>query len=242
MMLHLLLARLRNTWIRARLRGKELYPPAALNLTALDGLDLSSDARGQRYVVLDLETTGLSLSRDRVLSMAAFRVVSGRIPLGEIFSSLVNPGRSIPLSAIKIHGILPDMVAQAPSFAEALDDFLQYLGKDILAGFHVRFDLNFINKVMRRRHGFKLQNLILDIAPMCRKMVLPSHLRSYSTRYRRDLSLDAVANHFRIDIPERHTALGDALAAAMILQRLIAELEKRGQGRLRDLIARSSVL
>jgi DNA polymerase III subunit epsilon len=242
MMLRLMLPRLRNRWLRSRLRGKELDPPAALNLTALDGLNLARKAKDQRYVVLDMETTGLSLSRDRVLSVAAFRVVSGRIPLGEVFASLVNPDRNIPPSAIKIHGIVPDMVVQAPSLAEVVEQLLDYLGTDILAGFHVRFDLHFINKAMKRRYGFALQNLVLDLAPMCRKLVLPTHLQSYSTRYRRDLSLDAVARHFRIDIPERHTALGDALAGAMILQRILAELEKRGQGRLRDLIAMGPIM
>ena len=242
MMLRLSLRRLRNRWLKARLRRKQLDTLAAANLTALEHLDLNRKARDQRYVVFDLETTGLDLNRDRVLSVAAFRIVAGRIPLAEVFSSMVNPDRTIPSSSIKIHGIVPDMVAQAPPLEEVLDQFLSYLGTDILIGFHVRFDLHFIDSCMKKRYGFALQNLALDLSPMCRKLILPIHLRSYMMRHRRHPSLDEVAKRLHIEIPERHTALGDALATAMIFQRILAELEKRGPGRLRDLVSFGSII
>ena len=144
-MLRLSIARLRNRWIRNRLQGKELAPLAYENLSALDHLDLKQRAKNMRYVILDLETTGLSLTHDRVVSLSAVRVVDGRIPLGDVFSSLVNPGQAIPFSTIKIHGIVPSMVARAPLIEEVIDQFLRYLGTDILVGYHVRFDLNFLN-------------------------------------------------------------------------------------------------
>jgi len=70
-MLDLTIARLRNRWIRNRLRVRELHPLARDNLKALDHLDLKQGAKHLRYVVLDLETTGLSLSCDQVVSLAA---------------------------------------------------------------------------------------------------------------------------------------------------------------------------
>jgi DNA polymerase-3 subunit epsilon len=48
--------------------------------------------------------------------------------------------------------------------------------------------------------------------------------------------LDAVAKHLGIEIHDRHTALGDALATAMIFQRILVEIEKKGPGRLRNLL------
>ncbi|MEE8416063.1 MAG: exonuclease domain-containing protein, partial [Desulfobacterales bacterium] len=174
----LLLSRMRNRWVRARLRGKDLPPHARKNLTALDHLGLNQRAKNLRYVVFDLETTGLNPTRDRVLSLAAFRVVEGRILLGDVFNSLVNPERVIPLSAIKIHGIVPSMVAGAPSFEEVCDRFIRYLGTDILVGYHVRFDLRFLNIYMQQRYSFSLQNLVLDAQSMCRKIVFPIHPRT----------------------------------------------------------------
>ncbi len=233
----MLLARLRNRWIRNRFCGKHLDPTARANLAALDHLNSKDRAKNQRYVVFDLETTGLDLNQDRVLSVAAFRVIDGRLPLGDTFCTLVNPGQGIPSSSIKIHGIVPDMVADAPDFGEVFDQFLHYLGTDILVGYHVRFDLHFLNTQMKRTYGFPLQNLVLDVQQMSRKNVFPSHLGSYVLRFRGNPSLDDTARHFGIEIHERHTAVGDALATAMIFQRILADIEKTGPGRLRNLLS-----
>ncbi|HUV77844.1 MAG TPA: 3'-5' exonuclease [Desulfobacterales bacterium] len=232
----LLLARMRNRWIRARFRKKEVHPLALTNLTALDHLRLNQSARSPHYVVLDLETTGLSLTRDRVVSVAAFRVVEGRILLGDVFNSLVDPDRSISLSSIKIHGIVPSMVARAPGFADVFDQFLRYLGTDILVGYNVWFDLHFLNTYMQQSYGFPLQNLVLDAYAICQKIGFPPRSRSYAIRSNGNQDLDAVAKHLGIQIHERHTALGDALATAMIFQRILAEIEKKGPGRLRNLL------
>jgi DNA polymerase-3 subunit epsilon len=232
----LLLARIRNRWIRARFRRKEIHPLAFTNLTALDHLRPNQSARSLRYVVLDLETTGLSLTRDRVVSVAAFRVVEGRILLGDVFNSLVDPGRSISSSSIKIHGIVPSMVARAPVFPDVFNQFLRYLGTDILVGYKVWFDLHFLNAYMRQNYGFSLQNMVLDTHSMCRKVGFPPHSRSYPIKSRGNQNLDAVAKHLGIEIYERHTAIGDALATAMIFQRILAKIEKKGPGRLRNLL------
>ena len=236
-MLDFTIARLRNRWIKNRLQKFELPPLAETNLQALDHLSLKQRVKNLRFVVLDLETTGLSLKRDHVVSMSAYRVVEGRILLGDTFNSLVNPDRTIPSSAVRIHGIVPSMVAQAPLLEEVFDQFLRYLGTDILVGYHVKFDLNFLNICMQQRFGFPLQNLAIDAMLLCRKILYPGHLRSYALRFKGDQDLDAVAKHFGIQIHERHSAEGDALATAMIFQQILAKLEKTGSGQLRDLLS-----
>lgn len=235
-MTSLLLARMRNRWIRARFRKKEVHPLALANLTALDHLRLNQSARSPRYVVLDLETTGLSLTRDRVVSVAAFRIVDGRILLGDAFNSLVDPGRSISTSSIKIHGIVPSMVARAPGFADVFDQFLRYLGTDILVGYNVWFDLHFLNVHMQQNYGFPLQNLVLDAQSICQKVGFSPNFRSHPIRSNGNQNLDTVAKRLGIEIHERHTAKGDALATAMIFQRILAAVEKTGPGRLRNLL------
>jgi len=233
----LLFARWRNRLVKIQSRRKELHPLARTNLKALEHLGARQNARSLRYVIFDLETTGLSLNQDRVVSAAAYRVVDGRIALGDVFSSLVSPGRDIPSSAVKIHGIMPSMVDDAPSFAEVFEKFLGYLGTDILVGYHVGFDLHFLNIYMQQTHGFPVQNLVLDAQSMCRQFCFPPHLRSYAGRLKGNQDLDTVARHFDIVIQERHTALGDALATAMIFQRILLEIEKAGPGQLRNLLA-----
>ena len=236
-MSHLFIARCQNRLIKLRFRGKKLHSLASVNLKALDHISARQNARSLRYVIFDLETTGLNLQHDRVVSVAAYRVVDGRIALGDVFSSLVSPGRDIPSEAVKIHGIIPSMVDHAPSFTEVFEKFTAYLGTDILVGYHVGFDLHFLNIYMRKTHGFPVQNLVLDAQPLCRKVCFPSQLRSYAGRLRGYGDLDTAAKHFGIEIQERHTALGDALATAMIFQRILTKMEKTGPGRLKNLLA-----
>ena len=164
------LAKLRNRYIKTRYKNREQHPLAQLNLTALDHINLSEKARSFRYVVVDLETTGLNLICDRVVSIGAFRVVDGHIRLGEMFNKLVNPRIPINSSAIKIHGIVPDMVAEAESAQKILKEFLSFLGTDILVAHYASIDLYFLNKIMKARFGFPLQNLVLDTVLMCRKL------------------------------------------------------------------------
>ncbi len=99
------------------------------------------------------------------------------------------------------------------------------------------FDLHFLNSYMQQAHGFPVQNLVLDAQAMCRKVCFPPHLRSYAGRLKGNRDLDTVARHFDIEIQERHTAPGDALATAMIFQRILLEIEKNGAGQLRNLLA-----
>ena len=236
-MSQLFIARCQNRLIKLRFRGKELHPLARANLKALDHIGVRQTARSLRYVIFDLETTGLNLQNDRVVSAAAYRVVDGRIALGDVFSSLVSPDRDILSAAVKIHGIIPSMVDNAPSFNEVFKKFLNYLGTDILVGYHVGFDLHFLNVYMRNTHGFRVQNLVLDAQSLCRTVCFPPHLRAYAGRLKGHQDLDTVARHFGIEIQDRHTALGDALATAMIFQRILTEIEKNGPGRLKNLLA-----
>jgi DNA polymerase III epsilon subunit family exonuclease len=221
----LFLARLRNRWCRLRLRNRKLDPTARSNLKALDHLDPSRPAKTYRYVVVDVETTGVDLGRDRMVSIAAVRIFEGRILLGQIFNEMVNPGREIPRASIKLHGIYPGRVAQARTDEEVFNDFLNFLGNDILVAHHAGFDLYFLNKIMKDKYGFGLQNLALDTEKLYREIVLlPLQPPTRANIFQSGYSLDTIANFFSIEIQDRHTAMGDALATAMIFQRILARL------------------
>jgi len=233
----LFIARMRNRWLQARMKGRNISDLARSNLTALDHIDVNKEARSFGYVIVDLETTGLNLKYDQVLSIGAFRVVDSRIRLGDMFNRLVNPGRYLNPESIKVHEIVPDMLSEASPLSVVLDDFLSFLGTDILVAHYAAFDLHFLNTSMRNKYEFPLQNLVLDTIPLCRNIAFPPHHYPYGI----DLnsvpsSLDEIAKHFGIDIFQRHTAIGDALATAMILQRVIARSERVGKGKLKDLI------
>ncbi len=231
----LLWAKAANRLLRLRSGMGGLPPVAAVNLLALDGLDPSRPAREYSFAVVDLETTGLSTDEDRVVSVGAVRLRRGAVHLADHFAELVNPGRGIPSQAVTIHGIKPDQVAGARNAAEVFVDFLAWLGGDILVAHYALFDLHFINQTMRRLYGFPLQNLVVDVRSLCKGVILPSDPYGIG-RHDADCGLDALAQRFSIETAERHTALGDALLTAQIFQRLLARMESRGRGRLRDVL------
>ena len=228
-------AKLYNRWTRSRMAGKELSPLAEANLRALEYARPRDSAVSHDYVVVDLETTGLNPRRDRVVSVGAFRISNGRIRLDQVFNELVNPGRDIPPDSIRVHAITPDAIRYARPAWEVFDDFLQFLGHDVLVAHHARFDLYFINWVMRNRYGFKLQNLVVDTILMCRH-ALPDPDFLGVTREAKRCSIDSLAERFGLEVPERHTAIGDAFATALIFQRLLVVLENAGYDTLAGLV------
>lgn len=224
-----------NRWLRLRTARKNLRPQGVASLRALEGIRSSDDFMDHGYVVVDLETTGLDPYKDRVISVGAFRLKDGRVRIGDLFNELVNPGRDIPPDSIKIHAILPDQVAAARPAWEVFDDFLAYLGNDIMVAHHALFDLHFLNRVMRQQYGFRLQNLVVDTVLMCRSVMIEPDPYGQRMGAKR-CSLDTLAELFNIYVPDRHTALGDALATALILQRLLPEIKKAGWNTVADLI------
>ncbi len=105
--------------------------------------------RAQEYVVLDLETTGLSANWDAIVEIAARHIVGGQLA-GPSFHRLVNPGRPIPYLASRVHGIRDQDVRTAPSLEEVLPELLAFIGSRIVVGHNIAFDLAFLRRAVRR--------------------------------------------------------------------------------------------
>ena len=248
-MFRLRIAQLKNRLLRLRLHRRPLSPSARKNLRARDHISLHRMAREYTYVVLDLETTGLDKVQDRIVSIGAVRIKAGRICIGQFFNQFVNPKMKIPAESIKVHGIVPGMVASAPGGKKVIDDFLDYIDNSILIAHHAAFDIHFLNRLMLARHGFPLQNLVLDTLPLCQHRLMS---KSYIATQRRKkplvdetlairqphnyFGLDAITSQLGIHIYQRHTALGDALATAMIFQQVLSKTERAGNGKLLHLV------
>ena len=187
--------------------------------------DAKSDAR---IVVLDVETTGLDLVRDRLISVGAVGVVNGRIALSEGFSVVLKQGRASSRENILIHGITGDEQRDGLPPADALLDFLEYLGKSPLAAFHVEFDETMIRRAMKEYLGFSFRHRWLDLA-----YALPALWPDLSLR-----TLDEWTEHFSIGNDERHNAASDALATAGLL---LVALKGRNYERLRSIASRRAL-
>lgn len=216
----------------ARIQGRGDLPELARrNLDAAQDLKSSAPLDQCDFVVLDLETTGIDVENDRVISVGAVRINQSRIQLGKAFSELINPGPDMSTKAVTVHGITPDMLAAARPEAEVFDEFIDYIGHGIIVAHNAGFDLHFLNRHMRDRYGLKLHNLVIDTVLLCKQFLLPSDPFGMG-RHIGKCRLDALAELFGIAQPERHIASGDALVTAMIFQRMISTMQQKGQDTL----------
>lgn len=128
------------------------------------------------FTVFDLETTGLSPIYDRVIEIAAIKIDadSNRTK----FHSLVNPGRKIPSSVSKIHGITSDSIKNAENFEIVGKKFLEFIKDSTLVAHNARFDLAFLQESFARENLELWNGKTLDTIPLVRN-AYPG-LQSYS--------------------------------------------------------------
>ncbi|MCB0916659.1 MAG: hypothetical protein KDC23_13305 [Actinobacteria bacterium] len=171
------------------------------------------------FTVVDCETTGLHASAgDRLVAVAAVRVDAGLVRAEDTFDELVNPRREIPETSIAIHGITEEMVAEARGAAEVVADFAAYAESSVLVGHHIGFDLAFLTPAAAKAN-VRLEPFTLDTMLLSAVLFTEPGARH---------GLDSVSARLGVDIVGRHTALGDALATAEVLVRMIPLLAERG--------------
>jgi DNA polymerase-3 subunit epsilon len=148
-------------------------------------------------VFLDLETTGATATRDRITEVGLIEVDNGRFV--REWSSLVNPGMSIPPGIQALTGISNDMVALAPRFEEIARELYEAIDGRVLIAHNARFDYGFLKNEFRRL-GKTFIAPVLCTVKLSRKL-FPQHPRH---------NLDSLMMRHGIQCDARHRALGDA--------------------------------
>ncbi|NOT35052.1 MAG: 3'-5' exonuclease [Candidatus Eisenbacteria bacterium] len=183
---------------------------------------------GERVVVMDTETTGMSPSDGHgLVEVAAITLVDG-LP-GEKWSSLVRPGRPIPPDATAVHGITDAMVAEAPLPAEVARQLRERCGDATVVLHNAPFDLPFLIELLRGAGVSPLMNPLVDTLGLARGFAGEG-----------GNSLQALRARYKLPAEAAHRALGDALTTARLLVLLADRWEReRGTRSLLELAAAS---
>jgi len=166
------------------------------------------------YVVFDLETTGISPMTDEVVEISAIKVKDGEVV--DEFSTLVNPGRPIPYGASAVNGITDDMVANSPGFEEVFEQFLEFIGEEVLVGHNIAsFDLGFLYRDAMKFWGKTLDNNYIDTLAIS-KVCLP-HLAHHR--------LTDLASHYKLNTEGAHRALFDCEMNQKVFEYMAKDLQ-----------------
>ncbi len=152
-------------------------------------------------IFLDTETTGLSFKEGHKIVEIACIETKDLIPSGKVFHKLINPKRSVPNDAIKIHGFSSDYLKDKNTFDEIAEEFLKFVkGKKIIIH-NAPFDVSFLNGELNEiKKDLINKDLIVDSLEVARNK-FPGTSNS----------LDALCKRFNIDLSRRlkHNALLD---------------------------------
>lgn len=184
-------------------------------------------ALAARWVVVDCETSGLDVGRDRLLSIGAVALHEGRIGIADAFSRVLR--QEVPSAAdnILVHGIGGDAQAAGEEPAQVLREFAAFAGEGPMVAFHAPFDRAMLERAMRAR-GMRWKRRWLDVADLARVL--------FAARAKKCRGLDDWLQAFGIAHEARHDALGDAFATAQLMQVALEEARRHGFATVRDVL------
>jgi DNA polymerase-3 subunit epsilon len=204
-------------------RLAQLPQPVALGDLAL---------RSQRWVVLDLETSGLNLNRDQVLSIGAVVIEDDAVDFSQMFERTLQRAETKLSPSVLIHGLGPSAIAAGSDPVDALLDFMEFVGDSPLLAFHARFDQHMLARALKDSLGYRLAHTFLDVADIA-PLLYPEALL-------REAGLDDWIDHFHLQVGERHHASADALATAELMLILLSRARQQHIDTPRALQARLS--
>ena len=166
----------------------------------------------QPLIFLDLETTGMTATHERITEIGLVEVANGEF-VGS-WSQLVNPQKFIPPFIEALTGITNELVEDAPTFAQLAPALFERLEGKLLIAHNARFDYGFLKSEFERV-GLSYHPRVLCTVRLSRKL-FPEHRRH---------NLDSLIERHSLNCSARHRALGDAEVLWQFLQKIQVEVD-----------------
>lgn len=209
---------------------KVIYGVEAYLVDDLKGIVQKSQGQSldAPYVVFDIETTGFSFMKDKIIEIGAVKVVNGNIT--ERFSEFVNPEIPIPFRIEQLTSINDSMVAEAPTIDVILPRFEEFCRGCVMVAHNAEFDMSFIKKNYEDL-GIEREDTIVDTVGMAR-FLLPQLNR---------FKLDTVAKAVGVSLEHHHRAVDDAACTAEIFVKFLQMCRERDIFNLDELNEKGAV-
>jgi DNA polymerase III subunit epsilon len=162
-----------------------------------------------RWVVVDVESSGLDAVNDSLIAIGALAVADGQVDLADSFEVILRQAAPSAADNIEVHGIGGTEQTEGEDPREALVAFLDFIGKDPLVAFHAPFDSTMLRRAVDRHLGVSFRRPWLDLADIA-PLVWPKYASRLS-------GLDDWLETFSIPVAHRHRAIADCLATAQLL-------------------------
>ncbi|WP_349401719.1 polC-type DNA polymerase III, alpha subunit [Candidatus Phytoplasma solani] len=178
-----------------------------------DNLTQDFNLKEATYVIFDLETTGFSSIRDKIIEIAGVKIKKGQKI--EEFQALVNPQEKLNPTIISITNITDEMLEGQNTIKQVLPNFLDFIKNCILVAHNATFDMNFL------KEKTKELNITLTPQPVIDTMALSQRYFSEFLKY---FSLKRLTTVFKVKMESHHRALSDANATAQVFIKMIDQL------------------
>jgi DNA polymerase-3 subunit epsilon len=206
--------------------------------------DKNQPWRSAHYVVMDVETSGLDSKRDALLSIGLVEIEHGRIQMDTRWYTLIRPPEhlEVPAASIRIHGLLRDEVARAPTLEEILPELLRRLYGRTLVVHYAGMDIEFLNHALRRLWGVKMRGPAIDTMLVAQALHHYERLTNGFDGSHAPTALRPLAEQAGVPMYEEHNALADAMTTAHLFLLQAIKMEKFGMTSLRKLLAAGGCL
>ena len=180
----------------------------------------SRERSARRWVVVDVETTGLHTVVDELIAIGGVAMLDGLVVPADSIEIIIKKPSASSRDNILVHGIGVQAQLSGADPRDEMREFIDFVGRDPLIAFHAPFDREFLARAIKSYLNLPFDNPWLDLAELA-PVLYPKATQQ---------SLDEWLQRYGISLASRHNAAADALATALLVARLLPEAKRQGAG------------